>query len=57
MLDDERADSFAFDDTCFSWREWKIGVDRLEARRRFVISFGSCSFEEPREDLRLLDLL
>ena len=57
MLDDEDAKSFSFDDEFFSWREWKIDIKRLKGRRRFVTSFGSCSFDEPREDLRELKLL
>jgi hypothetical protein len=57
MLEDENADSFSFTDQFFAWREWKIGTDRLEYRRKFVRSFGSCSFDEPREDLRALRFL
>jgi hypothetical protein len=57
MLDDEDAKSFSFDDKAFAWREWKIDIDRIEAQRKFVTSFGSCSFDEPREDLRELKLL
>ena len=57
MLDDEDAKSFSFDDEFFSWREWTIDIKRLKGRRRFVTSFGSCSFDEPRDDLRALNLL
>jgi len=57
MIDDEDVESFSFDDEFFSWREWQIGIKRLKGRRRFVTSFGSCSFDEPREDLRDLRLL
>jgi len=57
MLDDEDPKSFLFDDEFFAWREWKIDIRRLKDRRRFVTSFGSCSFDEPREDLRALKLL
>jgi hypothetical protein len=57
MLDDEDAKSFSFNDDAFSWCEWKIEIKRLKGRRRFVTSFGSCSFDEPREDLRELNLL
>ena len=57
MLDDEDAKSFSFDNDSFSWREWKIDIKRLKDRRKFVTSFGSCSFDEPREDLRALNLL
>ena len=57
MLDEENADSFSFDDDFFAWREWRIDTKRLQYRRRFVVSFGSCSFDEPRDDLRALNLL
>jgi hypothetical protein len=32
-------------------------TDLLETRREFAISFGSCSFEEPVNDLRALNLI
>ena len=57
MLEDETSKSFSFDDEFFAWREWKIDIKRLNDRRKFVTSFGSCSFDEPREDLRTLGLL
>jgi hypothetical protein len=57
MLEDENAASFSFGEDFFAWREWKIGTERLQYRRRFVVSFGSCSFDEPRDDLRALRLL
>ena len=57
MLEDQRSDSFEFHDTVFAWRDWEITIDRIKARRKFVTSFGSCSFDEPREDLRALSIL
>jgi hypothetical protein len=57
MLDDEDAKSFHFDDESFGWREWKIDIKRLTDRRKFITSFGSCSFNDPREDLRELGLI
>jgi hypothetical protein len=57
MLEDEDPRSFSFTDDFFAWRDWKIDVERLELRRRLVRSFGSCSFDEPRDDLRALKLL
>ena len=57
MLEDEDPDSFSFGEDFFAWREWKIDIERLQYRRRFVRSFGSRSFDEPREDLRALGLL
>ncbi|MEY2496317.1 MAG: hypothetical protein QOJ45_2809 [Verrucomicrobiota bacterium] len=56
MLDDEDASALKFDDEFFAWRDWKIDLQRLRDRRRFVTTFGSCSFDEPREDLRALKL-
>jgi hypothetical protein len=57
MLEDEDLRSFSFTDDFFAWRGWKIDTERLQYRRKFVRSFGSCSFDEPRDDLRTLGLL
>ena len=57
MLEDEDTRSFSFTDDFFAWRDWKIDTERLRYRRNFVKSFGSCSFDEPRDDLRALNLL
>jgi len=57
MLDDEDAASFACDDASFAWRDWKISTERIREHRTVITSFGSCSFDEPREDLRALGLL
>jgi hypothetical protein len=57
MLEDEDPNSFSFTDDFFGWRDWKIDTERLQYRRKFVRSFGSCSVDEPRDDLRALDLL
>jgi hypothetical protein len=56
MLEDENATSFSFSDDAFTWGEWKIATDKIKAQRQMVTSFGSCSFDEPREDLRALNL-
>ena len=57
MLEDEDPESFSFTDDFFAWRDWKIDTERLKSRRSLVRSFGSCSFDEPRDDLRALRLL
>ncbi len=57
MLEDQHPNSFEFQDTVFAWRDWEVTIDRIKARRKFVTSFGSCSFDEPREDLRALNFL
>ncbi len=56
MLDDEDSTSFEFTDEFFSWREWQVTTARIREHRRLVTSFGSCSFDEPRDDLRALGL-
>ncbi len=57
MLEDENADAFSFTDKCFAWRECEISTERIRAHRELVTSLGSCSFDEPRADLRALNLL
>ena len=57
MLEDEDPRSFSFTDDVFAWRDWKIDTEHLQYRRKFVRSFGSCSFDEPRDDLRALGFL
>jgi hypothetical protein len=57
MLEDENPESFSFTQDYFEWREWKIDIERLQYRRKFAVSFGSCSFDEPRDDLRALGFL
>ncbi len=57
MLEDEDPRSFAFTDDGFVWRDQRISTDQIESHRAKVVSFGSCSFDEPRDDLRTLGLL
>ncbi len=57
MLEDEDPRSFSFTDDFFAWRDWKIDTQRLQSQRKFAKSFGSCSFDEPRDDLRALGFL
>lgn len=58
MLEDEDADHFSFTDKFFSWMKTTISLEELHMLRSlYVTSFGSCSFEEPVEDLQELNLL
>ncbi|MGI8787226.1 MAG: hypothetical protein ACR2HG_05635 [Pyrinomonadaceae bacterium] len=59
LLKERRADNFAFDDDGVLWRqEYFIGTTQLKTlRERSLISFGSCSFVEPVEDLKEIGLL
>ena len=58
ILNDEDPASFRFDDDGLHYKEYRATTRQIEdARRQLVISFGSCSFDEPREDLRSLGWL
>ena len=58
LLKDERADNFQFRDDGVLWRqEYFAHTTQLRFLRERVISFGSCSFTEPIEDLQELGLL
>lgn len=49
--------AFAFDE-CAHWQKQSLSVDQIkEARRNFMHSIGSCSFDEPVHDLQALGLL
>jgi hypothetical protein len=58
LLEDEWAESLTFDQTGVTWRqEYFVSLAQLHALRlRGAISFGSCSFVEPIEDLQSLNL-
>jgi hypothetical protein len=57
-LEEQRACAFLFEEGSVAWHSHRMTVDELrEVRREFAISFGSCSFEEPFEDLQRLGWL
>ncbi len=58
ILQEEDAKNFCFDENGFAWRGVRATNDEIaRARRELMISFGSCSFDEPRKDLRALGWL
>ena len=58
VLTDPEAGSFVFGDEDIQWREHALDAEQIASSRdRFAIAFGSCSFEEPLEDLRSLNLI
>ncbi|MGI8638586.1 MAG: hypothetical protein ACR2MG_01320 [Pyrinomonadaceae bacterium] len=59
LLNDERTDNFLFEDDGVLWRqEYFISTAQLRhLREKNIISFGSCSFEEPITDLQEIGLL
>ena len=55
ILAEEDPNAFAAEETWVGWRDRRLGIEALaEARSRFCHSFGSCSFDEPMEELARL---
>jgi len=58
IIEDENPQHFVFADSELKWKDFSVTVNQIEeARSQRLISFGSCSFDEPREDLRELGYL
>ncbi|MDQ3021611.1 MAG: hypothetical protein M3R36_13735 [Bacteroidota bacterium] len=58
ILVDENPKNFIFTDESFSWKDWTIGIEDIDfARKNLVLSFGSCSFDDPTNDLKSFNLL
>ncbi len=58
MIEDELPTHFAFDPDGLMWKDYRIDTAEIaEARETAAASFGSCSFDDPRADLRALGLL
>jgi hypothetical protein len=58
ILNDENAGTFKFTDEEFRWNDISATAETVsKARNEFVLSFGSCSFDEPIEDLKKFNLL
>jgi hypothetical protein len=58
ILQEDLDDAFRFTKEAFAWRDLKASMDDImHARETLATSFGSCSFEEPVDDLRDLDLI
>lgn len=52
------AKEFSFSEFELRWRDRAVPMGQIElARKDFVTSFGSCSFDEPRDGLRAAKLL
>jgi hypothetical protein len=58
LLEEQSAEAFQFNSDAVTWRQNRLSRNELAAaRREFALSFGSCSFTEPIDDLRSLQLL
>lgn len=53
LMEEEFEEVFQFDEEGVTWREHRLNIAQLERTRRDgIISFGSCSFDEPIVDLQ-----
>lgn len=58
VLEEDNPEHFEFTDTEARWQGHRATVDQIAAARpRSLLSFGSCSFDEPRRDLQALGWL
>ena len=52
IISEEDLSQFAFDGSTFTWKNHQLSGDEIAfARQNVALSYGSCSFDEPREDL------
>jgi len=58
LLNDTDPMSFVFEDERVAWKDHVINVAQLaQSRESFATGYGSCSFNEPTDDLKELGLL
>lgn len=58
ILEEEKPTRFSFTEDRLSWGDRSASIDQISrARQTAVLSLGSCSFDEPRQDLRALGWL
>ena len=58
LLEEKSPEAFKFDSGCVTWRNEMVVRGQLRnSRNLLAIAFGSCSFEEPIEDLKKIGLL
>jgi hypothetical protein len=58
ILEERDPKAFRFEEDAVIWRDLRLSVREIDdARRRFIRSFGSCSFDEPQDDLRAMGVL
>ncbi len=57
-LDESDPDAFQFGPVSVRWRTKRLSNEQIhDAREQFMLSFGSCSFQEPLDELQALHLL
>jgi hypothetical protein len=58
VLNDEDPYEFVFSENGIHWKDEEVPNAQIKkARESFIISYGSCSFDEPIDDLKTMELL
>lgn len=58
ILDETDARKFSIDAETIAWGPGRVDIERIERTRElFALSYGSCSFDEPVDELRGLGLI
>lgn len=58
IINEEDPQMLRFDDNGITWNDFNATSDEIALyRQQFAIGYGSCSFDEPIEDLKALNLL
>lgn len=58
LIAEEEPERFVVGDGGLAWRGVRANNEEVvRARREFILSFGSCSFEEPRDELRAAGMI
>ena len=58
ILNDEDPDEFMFGENGLEWNETEATNEEIrEARAGTIVSFGSCSFDEPVDDLKVMEFM
>jgi hypothetical protein len=58
IVDNENMSDFIFEENSFSYKDLKVSIDEIKyVRDTYMLSMGSCSYDEPLQELRELKLL
>jgi len=57
LIDDQNPDNFKWNNQSLSWNEFTVHTTEIENSKKIISSYGSCSFDEPLDDLKQLNLI
>lgn len=57
LIDDQNPENFKWDNESLYWNEFSADLGEIEYSKNIISSYGSCSFDEPIDDLKQLNLI